>query len=59
MKEHNGITSYEAFVHLNCTRLSARIKDLRDEGHQIASVRETKKNTDGESVSYTRYVLAE
>ena len=35
MKEHNGITSLQAYDKLGVTRLSARIKDLRTAGHII------------------------
>lgn len=48
MKSHNGITSYEAFMNLRITRLSGRIKDLRDKGYVISS--------DWEGNGDTRYV---
>ena len=59
LRDHGSITSMEAYEHFGCTRLSARIKDLRDEGHSIASDWETGENRDGVKVSYARYRLAE
>ena len=59
LKDRGGITSLEAFEIYGITRLSARIKNLRDEGHSITSSWESAKNRDGVTVSYTRYVLAE
>ena len=35
MKEHGSITQQDAYLKLGCTRLAARIKDLRGEGYQI------------------------
>lgn len=57
MISNGGITSFEAFKELGITRLSARIKDLRDEGVQIERIWETGKNRDGEDVRYCRYSL--
>ena len=37
LKEHKKITSYEAFKKYRITRLSARIHDLREQGHNITS----------------------
>ena len=54
-----GITTLEAYNYYGITRLSARIKNLRDDGHRILSVQEIGKNRDGVTVHYTRYILAE
>ena len=35
MIQNHGITSYQAFLDCGCTRLSARIFDLRHAGHNI------------------------
>lgn len=35
MRSHGGITSLEAYDKLGCTRLSARIKDLKEMGVAI------------------------
>lgn len=59
MKEHGKITSYEAFIKYHITRLSARIYDLRHDGHSIKSTHVTKKNKDGSYVSYDEYSLEE
>lgn len=59
LRDHGGITSMEAYEIYGCTRLSARIKDLRDEGFNIKSIRETRKNRYGEKVSFSRYTLGE
>lgn len=57
MIAHGGITSFEAFTELGITRLSARIKDLRDDGVPIDRIWETGKNRDGDDVRYCRYFL--
>lgn len=58
MRDYGGITSREAFMEYGCTRLSARIKDLREAGHSIHATRETSLNRYGEHVSFARYTLA-
>lgn len=46
MRLHNGITTYEAFDKLKITRLSARIKELKDdEGCLIVKERKVSKNS--------------
>ncbi len=55
MITHYGITSKEAFEHLGVTRLSARIKDLRELGYNIITVMETGKTRYGETCRYARY----
>lgn len=59
LRDHGGITSMEAYEIYGCTRLSARIKDLRDAGFVFKATRETGRNRDGEKVSYARYQLHE
>lgn len=46
------IATYEAFAKYNCTRLSARIKDLRDKGYTI-----TTKNTTVKGKTFAEYRL--
>ena len=57
MKEHNGITSQDAFKHLGITRLSARIKELRESGYNISTIMIDGANRFGEPVRYGLYVL--
>lgn len=59
MRNHDGITSIQAFNDLGITRISARIADLRADGFIIASVRESGKNRYGEKTNYVRYILHE
>ena len=40
MKQNDGITSMDAFL-LGCTRLAARIADLKKDGHRISAERVT------------------
>lgn len=53
MRENDGITSMDAF-RLGCTRLSARIADLKKDGHKIYAERVTKKGT-----TFCKYHLEE
>lgn len=57
MKTHGGITSQDAFRDLGITRLSARIKELRERGYIITTLMIDGENRYGESVRYGRYVL--
>jgi len=56
--DYGSITSMEAFNEYGITRLAARVSELRRDGIQIDSVRETVKNRYGEAVSYARYSRA-
>lgn len=53
MKRKGSITSWDAFQDLKITRLSGRIKDMRDEGYEIETVMEESK----EGRRYGRYYL--
>lgn len=55
LKRYGSITGLEAFGELGCYRLSDQIFKLRNEGHEIETVYETKKNKWGEDVNYARY----
>ena len=57
LKEHGDITSMQAFTEYGCTRLAARIYDLRHRGYLIDSVEEHGKTRYGTSCKYARYVL--
>ena len=57
MKKHKGITSRDAFKDLGITRLSARIKELRDMGYDISTIMVDGKNRYGDTVRYGLYKL--
>lgn len=57
LESGRGITSMEAYDDFGCTRLSARIKDLRDMGIPIVTVREHGINCDGRKISWARYSM--
>lgn len=59
IREHGSITSMQAFTDLKITRLSARIFNLRAQGHNIENVSHTYKNGQGTFTTYTEYVLRE
>lgn len=58
LREHGDITSKEAFNKYGCTRLAARIYDLRNKGYVISTVDETCKTRYGTYCRYARYVLS-
>ena len=53
MKKNGTITSYEAFLHLGITRLSARIADLRSHGYNVITT------MSGDARNYAIYSLGE
>ena len=57
LQDHVGITSLEAINNLGVLRLSARIKELRDEGHKIINVRHDTVNRYGSPCHYDEYRL--
>ena len=60
MKEHNNmITSMDAFKYLGITRLSARIKELRQLGYNISTIMIDGQNRFGEPVRFGLYKLNE
>lgn len=52
LRRRGSITALNAF-RMGCLRLAARINDLKAEGYQIVSERETKRGK-----TYSRYRLA-
>ena len=54
LEEGKGISTFMAFKKHNITRLSARIKDLRDMGHVIYG-----KMIDGKDSKYKMYYMAD
>ena len=53
LTKNGSITSWDAIVLYNITRLSAHIHTLRKHGMEIESINETKKGT-----TYSRYKLS-
>ena len=59
MKEHGTIHHFEAEELYGCTRLAARIKDLRNRGVAIDTELVPGKNRNGGSTRYAVYRLRE
>lgn len=59
LQDGRTITQNDAFAWFACTRLSARIFDLRKEGYNIETVMVKGKNRFGASVRYAGYRLEE
>lgn len=59
IRSHGGITSLEAYDKLGCTRLSARIKDLKEMGVAIGKVMVDRENRYGETVKVAQYFEVE
>ena len=57
LEEHGSITSMEAFELYGCTRLSARIWNLRHSGMKIVGESTKSKNRYGKLVHFTTYRL--
>lgn len=57
MKKHNGITTLDAFRDLGVARLSARIKDLKNEGHVIFADMVERPNRSGDMCRVALYTL--
>lgn len=56
LQEGGSITTMEAFQLYGCTRLSARIFDLRDRGYLIRVEKCKGKTKYGEPSHYARYI---
>lgn len=59
MENHPSITSLDAIREFGCTRLSARISDLRKKGYPIIGQSVMVKNRDNKKVRVTAYSLAQ
>ena len=57
MKEHGGITQLDATNDLGCTRLAARISDIKHLGYPIVTVMMTGKDRFGKPTHYAKYFL--
>ena len=55
MRSHKGITSLDAYRDLGCTRLSARIADLKEMGITIGKIMADRENRYGETVKVAQY----
>ena len=55
MRENNGITAYEAVVHVGCTQLSARICELQREGYMFSTELIKNVNRYGDRCHYLKY----
>ncbi len=59
INKNGSITSMEAFKDLGITRLSARIKELREMGYDIRTVMMESENRYSEPVRYGKYILGD
>jgi len=57
LETYGSITTWEAIERYGCTRLSARISDLRGLGWEISTAMETGRNRFGHTSNYARYTL--
>ena len=57
LKEAGSITPGVALEEYGCFRLSARIADLKADGHNIVTDMVTRKNRFGRAVRFARYRL--
>ena len=53
----NSITSMEAYDKFGCTRLSARIFDLKKAGYNIQTIMMEGQTRYGTSTRYAKYIL--
>ncbi len=53
LKEHGSITSMDAIVEFGCTRLAAKVFELRKQGYNIETIKEK-----GKRGYYARYKLS-
>lgn len=58
IKKYGSITSYQAYLDLGITQLATRISELKEQGYSFTDEWITKKNRDGEPVSFKKYMLA-
>ena len=57
MEKHGSITSMEAIRAFRCTRLAARISDLKRHGHQIKRDMVEVKDHNGDTTRVAKYYL--
>lgn len=59
IEDFGSITTYEAFIELGITRLSARIFDLKKKGYNFKKTMIKKKNRYGKKIKFYKYELKE
>ena len=57
MNNHGSITQFEAASMIGCYRLSARIFDLKERGYAIKKIMVVKKNEEGNTVQFAKYMF--
>ena len=57
LQDYGSITTWEAIQEYGVTRLSARIRDIKDKGYIITDEWQSSLNRYGEMVSYKKYSL--
>lgn len=57
LNDFGSITTYEAFMELGITRLSARISEIKDMGYKLDEEWLTRKNRYNKTVSFKKYIL--
>lgn len=57
MNQHGSITQVEAANVIGCYRLSARIFDLKERGYSIKKIMCVKKNDEGNTVQFAKYMF--
>lgn len=59
IKDFGSISTMEAFMDLGCSRLPARVSDLKEKGYELDDKWEHGKNRYGKKVKWKRYWLKE
>jgi hypothetical protein len=57
IREHNYITSYQAYTEIGCTQLATRISELKDRGYRFTKERIKTKNRYGDATHFDKYML--
>ena len=57
LNKYGCITTFQAFDLYGITRLSARIKDIRNMGYEIIACRQKATNRYGKKIGFCRYTL--
>ena len=57
MRQHGGITQQDATNYIGCTRLAARIDDLKKQGHKIDADTVSVRTRDGRTARIAKYSL--